>query len=186
MDERTELAPVVRLCSPDEWANRIRRVHDQLYTDLVETIECGAFDGGCVVMAEAIKSVFGGEIVCLTRAGDLADHAAVLIDGMLVDYDGPLPAKDFIVRFNDFERPIFPVTAHRRFTQDDLPNAVRNPELVKRCARLIATAFDISPVLQRKMDGTRNPEEQCDLPEGTKEKLGPESRELSPELEPGL
>lgn len=113
------------------WQPLVKQCHDTFYTDLVSTIGCGPFDGGCVVVAEALQMALGGQVVVLIRSNDLADHAAVLINGLLVDYDGPLPPEAFIKRFSENERPVFRITGYRTMRARDLPNAPRDKVLAR-------------------------------------------------------
>lgn len=121
----------------DSWQALVSKIHDDFYNDLVATIGCGAFDGGCVVVAEAIRSAFGGEVVCLTRADGHADHAAVLLYGQLIDYDGPLSPHAFMTRFTANELPVHPITGYRSYQDSDLPNAPRDPRLTARLSSLM-------------------------------------------------
>ena len=125
----------------DFWETIKSDIHDRFYTDLLSSIECGAFDGGCVVVAQAIAAVFGGALVCLTTECDRAQHAAVLRLGFLWDYDGPLPFRPFINRFVVAEQPPFPIVSFRHLTSRDLPAAPRNTALVKRCSSLLSNSF---------------------------------------------
>jgi hypothetical protein len=72
-----------------EWEKRIEAIHEEFYEQIVGTTECGPFDGGCVVTAQALQKVIGGEIMVLIRSNDRADHAVVLKDDLLWDFDGP-------------------------------------------------------------------------------------------------
>ncbi|MFX4226430.1 MAG: hypothetical protein ACFHHU_00645 [Porticoccaceae bacterium] len=122
------------------WEVLVNQCHDTFYTDLVSTIGCGAFDGGCVVVAEALQMVLGGQVVVLIRSNDHADHAAVLINGLLVDYDGPLPPEAFIARFSNNERHTFPITGYRPIRETDLPNAPRDHLLKRRLSSHLLNA----------------------------------------------
>ena len=121
------------------WKRSMRRIREPFYEDMIGTAGCGPFDGGCLVFAHALQSVIGGEIVVLTRAGDLADHAAIYADARLWDWDGPLPPHRFIQRFNRNERT-FSVD-WRPIRDGDLPRACRNPVLAFRLADLLRTAL---------------------------------------------
>lgn len=92
---------------------------------------CGPFDGGCFVCAKALQAVLSGsELVVLTRADGLADHAAVLYDGLLWDTLGPLPNALFLKRFNYVEhRGRYVVEAVRPWREFDLPDALQCTEL---------------------------------------------------------
>lgn len=122
-----------------DWNKRRRRIHRRFYGDLVPTAECGAFDGGCVVVAQALHAVIGGEIVVLVRENGNADHAAVFLDGMLWDYDGPLPPSKFIKRFIETELGVglpFTCVGFRTIREGDLKNAYRDDALAGRLSDL--------------------------------------------------
>lgn len=121
-----------------EWMALRRTIHDDFYDDLVETSGCGAFDGGCVVVAQALQRVIGGDVVVLVRADDQADHAAVLSDGKLWDYDGPLTPSKFIDRLNRTELSSTPwrCVGYRVLHENDLPEAYRDDVLEGRLADL--------------------------------------------------
>ncbi|GCD60004.1 hypothetical protein NBRC3280_2548 [Acetobacter pasteurianus NBRC 3280] len=85
------------------WEERIYSIRDSVYVDLVTTVGCGPFDGGCLIVAGALQSVIGGDLVVLVRPNGFAEHAAILKDGQLWDFSGPLPPAKFISRFNKSE-----------------------------------------------------------------------------------
>lgn len=124
----------------NEWQYRIGVINDRFHEDIVKTLSCGPFDGGCVVVAEALKNVIGGSVVVLTRGHNgLADHAAVECDGLLWDYAGPLYPLEFIERFNSSERAC--CTVYRDIKDDDLVEAYRDEELSKRLSSLFNEAL---------------------------------------------
>ena len=73
------------------WSRLKAEIDNDFYRMILDAAGCGPFDGGCVVFARALQKVVGGEIFVLTRTDGRADHAAVLRNGVLIDYDGPLP-----------------------------------------------------------------------------------------------
>jgi hypothetical protein len=103
---------------------------DELYTILLDASDSGPFDGGCVIAAEGIRGAIGGDIVVLERANGMADHAAVLLNGLLYDFDGPLPEREFIKRFNDNE--MAEAVSVRPIKEGDLPEAPRDNETAKK------------------------------------------------------
>jgi hypothetical protein len=119
-----------------EWQSLRRLVHEDFYDDLVETAGCGAFDGGCLVVAEALRKVIGGEIVVLVRDDGMADHAAVLFEGKLWDYYGPMFPGQFIARFNRAEAVHSPwiCIGYRPIHVADLEGAYRDDDLADRLA----------------------------------------------------
>jgi len=123
-----------------EWLARRKDIHEAFYEELVGTAGCGPFDGGCVVVAEALHSVIGGEIVVLVRSGtDRADHAAVLLDGKLWDFDGPSTPAVFIRRFerNELSHKQASCSGFRPIRDGDLEDACRDPDLRDRLAVLL-------------------------------------------------
>lgn len=127
-----------------EWEGRIEAIHEQFYEQIVGTAECGPFDGGCVVTAQALQRVIGGEIVVLIRANDQADHAVVLKDDQLWDFDGPLPPDAFIQRFNATELSGMPFqcVSYRPIRDADLEKAYRGDELVEKLETLFRQALE--------------------------------------------
>lgn len=120
------------------------RNKSRVYDLLVNAIGSGPFDGGCVVMAQAIQSRYGGDIVVLVgqaQAGtkETAQHAAVQVGNRLVDFDGPAMTADFVRRFerNELAHAGGKITGIREIQPEDLPEAPRDPELAQRLARLI-------------------------------------------------
>lgn len=121
-----------------EWHVLLKSIHEQFYEDLVGAADCGAFDGGCLVVAQVLQRVIGGQLVVLVRETDVADHAAVWKDGKLWDYAGPMVPGLFIQRFNRTEARHTPwsVVGFRDIRADDLPDAHREDPLVARLAEL--------------------------------------------------
>lgn len=127
-----------------EWEERIEAIHEEFYEKIVGTAECGPFDGGCVVTAQALHKVIGGEIMVLVRANDQADHAVVLKEDQLWDFDGPLPPDAFIQRFNATELSGMPFqcVSFRPIRNNDLDNAYRGDELVKKLESLFRQVLE--------------------------------------------
>lgn len=120
------------------------RNKSRVYDLLVNNIGSGPFDGGCVVMAQAIQLRHGGDIVVLVGQAQAdtkqtAQHAAVQIGNRLVDFDGAAPVADFVRRFerNELTHAGGRITSIRAIEPGDLPDAPRDPELAQRLARLI-------------------------------------------------
>jgi len=116
-----------------EWQSLRCAVHEEFYNDLVNTAGCGAFDGGCLVVAEALQQVIGGEIVVLVREDGTADHAAVLFEGKLWDYYGPMLPTQFISHFNRTEATHTPwlSVGYRAIREGDLECAYRDENLTR-------------------------------------------------------
>lgn len=127
-----------------DWLMRLQltlqAAHDPVYEDLVETADCGAFDGGCVCVAQALQQVIGGEIAVLINTRNKADHAVVHVNGVLVDFDGPLPPSDLIERFSLNEGVA--IKGWRPMRKGDLPGAFRDDDLVDRMRAILQQAFD--------------------------------------------
>jgi hypothetical protein len=100
---------------------------DEVY-DILDNVECGPFDGGCVLVAQALQQIHGGDIVVLVNDKGIADHAAVKVGNNLIDFDGALPVKQFVKRFEDNEHTN--IKSIRPIQKGDLPEAPRDKELV--------------------------------------------------------
>ena len=100
-----------------------------------------------------------GEDVSTTPAGK-AQHAVVLRDDMLWDYEGPLPVTAFIDRFNRTEVPCDPAmwcTMYRRLRQYDLPEACRGDTALEE--RLAALFRRVLPEALMPTSGATSPEQ---------------------------
>jgi hypothetical protein len=117
------------------WNMQRKLIDEEFHSDLQATIDCGPFDGGCVIVAQALKSVIGGELFGLVNENDEVGHAVVLLDGKLWDYDGPMPPAAFIARFNCLEAP-WKCVGYRKFQDHDLELAYRDEALVERVVTL--------------------------------------------------
>lgn len=120
------------------------RNKSQVYDLLVNTIGSGPFDGGCVIMAQAIQLRYGGDIVVLvgraqTNTKETAQHAAVKIGNKLVDFDGVGTVSDVVRRFerNELAHAGGQITSIRAIKPGDLPDAPRDSKLAQRLERLI-------------------------------------------------
>lgn len=125
--------------SPGDFLSAIEPYRDEIYCAIIEVGDCGPFDGGCVVFAQALQRVIGGDIVVLTRSNGQGDHAAVEYCGQLYDADGPLPPAEFIERFarNEFAN----VTGYRMMHPGDLREAVRDSSLEDRLVGIFCEAL---------------------------------------------
>ena len=116
------------------------RNKNKIYEPLVNTIDSGPFDGGCVVFAQALQLKYGGEIVVLVNKDGEADHAALMLNGRLIDADGAAPVNQFITRFIRNEKPTLlydSIIKIRAIEDHDLPDAPRNRKLAERIAALL-------------------------------------------------
>lgn len=120
--------------------------YNQAYNLMIDAIDCGPFDGGCVTVAMALQQALGGEIVVLIgRATRLSSqegamHAALYVNGKLVDGDGAAAPKTFIARFveNEMAHAGGTITGVRAIAGNDLPEAPRDAELAKKLAGLLS------------------------------------------------
>lgn len=129
-----------------EWAERREVIDRDIYDILLNGADCGPFDGGCVLIATALQRTLGGDIVVLTRAhSSVADHAALSVDGMLWDFDGPLPLAAFIARFERNELSAFGhrCGGYRLLAPGDLPDAPRDEGLVDQLAEIFQTILPV-------------------------------------------
>lgn len=130
----------------DDWNAAIAPFHEEFYDLLVGKAECGAFDGGCVVVAEALHQVVGGAIhVVMDREGR-AQHAVVLVDGALWDYDGPRAPTTLIDEFDKVEMLGGRCVGHRPMLDGDLPEAYRDDALRQGLAEILRNALGPSLV----------------------------------------
>jgi len=104
--------------------------------DILEPENCGPFDGGCILVAQALKEIHGGDIVVLVNDRGNADHAVVKIGNRLIDYDGSLPVEQFIKRFEKNEH--VKVKGIRPLESGDLPDASRNQSLLPKIVDLLS------------------------------------------------
>lgn len=120
------------------------RNKSKIYNLLLSQIGSGPFDGGCVVMAQAIQAVYGGDIVVLVGhaqhdTNEVAQHAAVKIGNNLVDFSGAYEPHEFVRRFerNELAHAGGKITGIRPIQGGDLPDAPRDPAVSEIIARLL-------------------------------------------------
>lgn len=151
------------------------RAHkDAVYTAMLDHIDCGPFDGGCVSFAMALQRVLGGEVQAIT--GNLlwhprhtkwvrgAQHAVLrLPDGRLMDALGPGSHDEVVNRF--LREEITPpatmkFTGVRELRPDDLPEAPRDEALIEKLAGLLShlsLTSNTQRAVQPWMDDSRAP-----------------------------
>ena len=119
---------------------------DQQATQLDEDIynilkphDCGPFDGGCVLVAQALQQIHGGRVVVLVDADDRAQHAAVYANGQLIDYDGAADPKEFVQQFEQNERAN--IQGIRAIRDTDLPDAPRDAKLIPQIVQALSENF---------------------------------------------
>ena len=115
------------------WVGRNRAA---FYRELLVATNAGPFDGGCVVVAQALHLKYGGEIVVLARADGVADHAALRLDDRYLDGDGmATSAPELLARFNTLEMGA--AVSVRPLQDKDLPDAPRGLAVARRLAALL-------------------------------------------------
>lgn len=113
-----------------------RKVKDAVYDIIIQSTDAGPFDGGCVVFAQALQMLLGGEIVVLTNANNRAEHAVTKVDDIYWDFDGPASAQGILRRFARNEHA--EVTGIRPIEDSDLADAPRDAQAASRIAGLLA------------------------------------------------
>jgi 8-oxo-dGTP pyrophosphatase MutT (NUDIX family) len=134
-------------CEPDQLPEPLhpglaqlvsKNINEDVY-DVLQPLDCGPFDGGCVLVAQALQQIYGGRVVVLTDENDRAQHAAVLANGQLIDYDGAADPKEFVQRFEQNER--VRIQGIRPIRGRDLPDAPRDPQLVAQLVQTLGENF---------------------------------------------
>lgn len=136
----------------------------KIYNLMVNKIDCGPFDGGCVTVAMALQMALGGEIVVLVgtphgnTSEEAAQHAALSLNGKLIDGDGPLPVKAFVNRFVNAELKHVGgyITGVRAIEPGDLPEAPRDNELAIQIAKLMSNVEVKEEIIDEYEQGTDN------------------------------
>lgn len=124
---------------------------DKVYELLLDNIGAGPFDGGCVVVAQALQLIHGGELMALVRNDGTADHAVVQKGNTMYDFDGPGTQEEVVSRFEKNEGTR--IAEVRKLRMTDLPDAPRNSELAKQIASLMK-----EPVQEAQVDeGVNDP-----------------------------
>lgn len=135
------------------WEERLNPVRDRFLADLADYFRSAPggdacldpFNGGCMIVALALRSVVGGEIVAVVGCGeneDYALHAAVLKNGMLWDFDGPLRPEPFFERYNSFvDEPAYLVAGYRPLNEYDFCEAMESDELTGRLAEILRSVL---------------------------------------------
>jgi hypothetical protein len=120
------------------WYENKKLIEKQFLRVLREGTGCDPFNGGCLIVAQAIQSVVGGELGVLFNDENEALHAVVLRDGVLWDFDGPMELQPFLSRYNTFvEEEKYEVRGYRKREGWDLSEASENDVLAGQLAKLI-------------------------------------------------
>lgn len=125
-----------------EWDETISPIKDDILNLLHERAGCGPFDGGCLVFAQALHKVMGGEVMGLARADNFViDHCVLYLDGKLWDFDGPLKPIAFMKRFSETETPGFRYNDFVPFDLNEVPETVNDPALAEELSDLLRKVF---------------------------------------------
>ena len=133
-----------RWCEPDQLPEPLhpglaqlisKNINEDVY-DILKPHDCGPFDGGCVLVAQALQQIHGGRVVVLTDENDRAQHAAVLANGQLIDYDGTADPKEFVQQFEQNER--VRIQGIRAIRDTDLPDAPRDAKLIPQIVQALS------------------------------------------------
>jgi hypothetical protein len=121
------------------WRRVLPFFHNTAITLIVGEIGCGPFDGGCVIVARAIQTIIGGDVMVLVAEDDQAEHAVVERNGLLWDYSGPARPTTMIRRFNRAERAR--IVSRRPLQDGDLTCAASSASLEADLVAVFALAF---------------------------------------------
>lgn len=124
------------------------RTRQAAYRFLVHHLDCGPFDGGCVLFASALQARFGGQIaVVVGRSVDAPEwsvpiaHHAVLMLGRdsFLDADGLACERSLLDRLQATEGVLAGVvfTGVRAMQDGDLPECRRDPSLISGLAQVL-------------------------------------------------
>jgi hypothetical protein len=133
------------------------RVHkNAVYTLMLDRIDCGPFDGGCLVFARALERLHGGQVLvvegrCFSGWACfrvprydgplLAQHAVLrLPDGRYMDALGACSERDMLARATQEALYIALPEAIRELRAGDLPDAVHDEDFATELAALLGTA----------------------------------------------
>ena len=123
----------------DEAWNSSWELQNKIYGMLIDAADSGPYDGGCVIMAQALQKIVGGNVVGLTSANGRVQHAVVKTGDTYHDYSGSGSLKAVMDHLNKLESldPAHEVVAARPMRKDDLPGAPRNNKVASEIAALI-------------------------------------------------
>lgn len=115
-------------------------IRDNAFYDILKPWGCGAFDGGCLIVATALYQLMGGSPIVTRRAlydglhSANQQHAMVGWCGWLVDGDGLTRPASFVARWKRQELVRDPRLAC--VTAWNIPEAAYSQEAVKQVAAL--------------------------------------------------
>ena len=118
---------------------------ESLYDMMLQEIECGPMDGGCVVYARAAQIAFGGEIYCLIgspqrgAADNIALHAFLKVGNRAIDYYNDSNPKRLAGHFQKEELDYAGgnISGIRLMIPSDLEDAPRNEKLSMKIAEIL-------------------------------------------------
>lgn len=127
---------------------------EAVYQLMLDDIECGPFDGGCLVFAQALQRLHGGDVVVVEGRcfsgwaahrepqynGPLqAQHAVLALpDGTYMDASGKCTARTMLARTAQSSKYVASADAIRPIQEGDLKEAARDDTLVAELAQLLA------------------------------------------------
>jgi hypothetical protein len=118
---------------------RDNQLREDVYS-VLDSHQCGPFDGGCVLVAQALQKIHGGNIVVLVDKNDQAQHAAVAVNGQLMDYSGAAGPEQFVRKFEADEH--VNIAGVRPIQSGDLPEALHNdPDTVTQLINVLGENF---------------------------------------------
>lgn len=121
---------------------------DSVYGQLIDRAGCGPFDGGCLVFAQALQILHGGDVHVIVGSQqgypEAAQHAILKHPaGYYGDSDGFVCAEEMLRRFQENEGGggSLRVSHIREMRPGDLHEAVRDDSLVNDIARALKLGF---------------------------------------------
>jgi len=116
-----------------------KNLSEDVYS-VLDSYQCGPFDGGCVLVAQALQKIHGGDVVVLVDQSDQAQHAAVAVNGRLMDYSGAADPEQFVRKFEADER--VNIAGVRPIKPGDLPDAPSNdPQVIDQLVQVLSENF---------------------------------------------
>jgi hypothetical protein len=133
-----------------------KTLRDGVYQRMLDRIDCGPFDGGCLVFAQALQRVNGGHLFVvegrcfsgwagfgkpLYQGAMLARHAVLALkDGDFMDALGRCEERTMLRRTARLARFVASAESLRPLREGDLPDAARDEDLVDRLSTVLALA----------------------------------------------
>jgi hypothetical protein len=109
---------------------------DDVQSVILKTAGSGPFDGGCMIVAQALQQIYGGRIwVLIGRWSQQAEHAVLKVGDMFYDAAGPDALERIIWRFSEVEG--VKIQSARPIAPGDLPDAPRSFRATTEVAQLL-------------------------------------------------